>query len=234
MLQGCNPPNYPTGTIEKKYYAPGSWAVTVQTGGACCDSLGNKYDLYYPTNLGANGFRHPILTWGNGSFGKPSQVAYLLDHMASWGFVVIASEDPMTGPGQTILDAANYLEQKNSDSTSIFFNKLNVAQIGAFGHSQGAGGAINAVIKSGGTIKTVIPIELPAQIWCTTPPNCIDTHNLTTGSVFFIDGSLDIPISPPIQPPQVTGEQSIDAFYEAAQRDSAWAEPQRCDWPAGL
>jgi hypothetical protein len=139
----------------------------------------------------------------------------LLNHMASWGFVVIASEDPMTGPGQTILDAANYLVQKNSDSTSIFFNKLNVAQIGAFGHSQGAGGAINAVIKSGGTIKTVIPIELPAQVWCTTPPNCIDTHNLTTGSVFFIDGSLDIPISPPTQPPQVTGEQSIDAFYKA-------------------
>ena len=215
MLQGCNPPNYPTGTIEKKYYAPGSWAVTVQTGGACCDSLGNKYDLYYPTNLGANGFKHPILTWGNGSFGKPSQVAYLLNHMASWGFVVIASEDPMTGPGQTILDAANYLVQKNSDSTSIFFNKLNVAQIGAFGHSQGAGGAINAAIKSGGTIRTVIPIELPAQVWCTTPPNCIDTHNLTTGSVFFIDGSLDFPISPPTQPPQVTGEQSIDAFYKA-------------------
>jgi hypothetical protein len=215
MLQGCNPPNYPTGTIEKKYYAPGSWAVTVQTGGACCDSLGNKYDLYYPTNLGANGFKHPILTWGNGSFGKSSQVAYLLNHMASWGFVVIASEDPMTGPGQTILDGANYLVQKDSDSTSIFFNKLNVAQIGAFGHSQGAGGAINAVIKSGGTIKTVIPIELPAQVWCTTPPNCIDTHNLTTGSVFFIDGSLDIPISPPTQPPQVTGEQSIDAFYKA-------------------
>lgn len=106
MLQGCNPPDYTTGTIEEKHYAPGSWAVTVQTGGACCDSLGNKYDLYYPTNLGANGFRHPILKWGNGSFGKPSQVACLLDHMASWGFVVIASEDPMTGPGQTILDAA--------------------------------------------------------------------------------------------------------------------------------
>ena len=33
------------------------------------------------------------------------------------------------------------------------------------------------------------------------------------GSVFFIDGSLDIPISPPTQPPGTTGEQSIEAFY---------------------
>jgi hypothetical protein len=214
MLQGCKPPNYPTGTIEQKYYAPGSWAVTAQTGGACCDSLGNKFDLYYPTNLGAGGFRHPILTWGNGSFGKPSQVGYLLNHMASWGFVVIATEDPMTGPGQTILDAARFLVSANSDSTSIFFNKLNVSQVGAFGHSQGAGGAINALIKSGGLIKTVIPIELSAQIWCGTL-NCVDTKNLTSGTVFFIDGSLDIPISPPTQSPQTSGEQSIEAFYNA-------------------
>lgn len=105
---GDKPPNYPTGAIEMKYYAPGSWAVTEEAGGPCCDSVGNKYDLYYPTPLGAGGFKHPILTWGNGSLEKPSQVAYLLKHMASWGFVVIASEDPMTGPGQSILDAANW------------------------------------------------------------------------------------------------------------------------------
>src|SRR5215472_11672764 len=215
VLQGCNPPNSPTGTNENKYYATGSWAVTAQTGSACCDSIGNKFDLYYPTNLGANGFKHPILTWGNGSFGMPSQVAFLLKHMASWGFVVIATEDPMTGPGQTILDAANYLVQKNSDSASIFYHKLNVSQIGAFGHSQGAGGAIRALLKSGGAIKTVIPIELPAQVWCTSAPNCVNTANLTSGSVFFIDGSNDVPISPPTQPAWFMGEQSIAAYYDA-------------------
>jgi len=215
-LQGCNPPNYPTGTIERKYYADGSWAVTVTIGGACCDSLGNKYDLYYPTNLGAGGFQHPILTWGNGSFGKSSQVAYLLKHMASWGFVVIATEDSMTGPGQTILDAAKFLVKANGDATSIFFNKLNASEVGAFGHSQGASGAVRALMLSGGLIKTVIPFELPAQVWCALPP-CLDTHALTTGSVFFIDGSLDFPISPATQtqPPAVIGLQSIDAYYNA-------------------
>jgi hypothetical protein len=215
IFSGCNPPNFPRGTIEKKYYAQGQWAVTVQTGGACCDSLGNKYDLYYPTNLGANNFKHPILTWGNGTFGTPSQVGYLLRHMASWGFVVIATQDMMTGPGQTILDAANFLVNANGDAASIFFKKLDVSHIGSLGHSQGASGAINALIKSGGSIKTVIPLELPAQVWCGTPLNCVDTRNITAGSVFFIDGSLDIPISPPTQSPQTTGEQSIAAFYDA-------------------
>src|SRR5437016_13398227 len=86
VAQGCKPPNYPTGTIELQFYANGTWPVTVQTGTLCCDSSGNKFDLYYPTNLGANGFKHPILTWGNGTFGKPSDVDYFLKHMASWGF----------------------------------------------------------------------------------------------------------------------------------------------------
>lgn len=215
-FSSCNPPDYPTGTIEKKYYATGSWSVTGQIGGACCDSLGNKFDLFYPTNLGAGGFLHPILTWGNGSNAVPRQYDYLLRHFASWGFVVIATEDRNTGVGQTILDAANYLVSENGKSASKFYHKLNVNQIGALGHSQGGDGVINAANKSGGSIKTVIPIELPAQAWCILNlPTCVDSKSLTSGSVFFIDGSLDTLISPPTQPPGTLGEQSIDAYYTA-------------------
>lgn len=211
-----NPPNYPTKPIELKYYATGPWAVSVSIGAYCCDSANHKFDVYYPTNLGANGFLHPILTWGNGSFGSAQGVDFLLRHMASWGFVVIATEDSLTGVGQTILDAANFLVHANTDSASPFFHKLNVSQIGAFGHSQGAGGAGNALIKSSGLIKTVIPIELPARVWCTLGSNCFDPANLPPGSsVFFIDGSTDIPISPPTQPSTTPGEQSVEAFYNA-------------------
>jgi hypothetical protein len=211
-------PNQPTNPIEQKYYATGSWAVTVSTGVYCCDSLGHKFDIYYPTMLGANGFKHPILTWGNGTLGSAAQVDYFLRHMASWGFVIIATEDQLTGPGQTILDAANFLVQANTDPHSPFLGKLNVSQIGAFGHSQGAGGAGNAVLKSAGSanpIKTLIAIELPARVWCTLGAQCFDPANLTSGSVFFVDGSADIPISPPTQGSGITGEQSVEAFYNA-------------------
>ena len=213
--QPAKPPNYPTGTIELKYYAPGSWPVTVKAGAACCDSSGNKFDLYYPTNLGANGFLHPILTWGNGTLASPSKYDYFLRHMASWGFVVVATEDANTGLGQTILDAANFMIRANEDSTSIFYHHLNVNRIGSFGHSQGAAGAIQALLKSAGSIKTVVPIELPAQVWCTGGLNCVDTKNLISASVFFIDGSADVPISPPTQPAWLPGEQSIAAYYNA-------------------
>ena len=182
----------------------------MEIGGACCDSLGNKYDLYSPTPLGANGFKHPILTWGNGTFGQSANYAYFLRHMASWGFVVIATEDSFTGPGQTILDGANYLIQQNAVSTSKFYQKLDTVHAGSFGHSQGATGAINALMKSGGLIRSVLPIELPAQIWCSA--NCVDTANLASGSVFLLDGSLDLLISPPVQI-QGNGEQSIAVYY---------------------
>src|SRR6202022_617936 len=45
--------------------------------------------------------------------------------------------------------------------------------------------------------------------------NCVDTKHLTAGSVFFIDGSNDIPISPPTQNLGFPGEQSIAAYYSA-------------------
>jgi hypothetical protein len=216
LFLSCNPPNYPAKPIELKYYANGPWAVTVSIGSNCCDSAGNKFDLYYPTNLtpGLGGF--PILTWGNGTNSPSTNYSYFLKHMASWGFVVIATQDQNTGVGQTILDAANFMISQNAVPGGTFQNKLNVNQVGALGHSQGATGAINALKKSGGAIKTVMPIELPAQVFCSTPQNCADTSTLTQGSIFLMDGSLDIPISPPTQLPSATGLQSIAAYYSAA------------------
>jgi len=213
LLLSCNPPNYPTKPIELKYYAHGPYAVTVAIGWNCCDSAGNKFDLYYPSNLATGNF--PILTWGNGTNSPSSHYSYFLKHMASWGFIVIATQDLNTGVGQTILDAANFMILQNS-TPGPFQGKLNISQVGAFGHSQGATGAINAMLKSAGKIKTVIPIELPAQQFCSAPQNCTDTTAMTQGSIFLIDGSLDIPISPPTQLAGVTGLQSIAAYYSAA------------------
>ena len=87
-------------------------------------------------------------------------------------------------------------------------------EIGTLGHSQGATGAVNAMIKSGGLIKTVIAIELPRQFFCSSKVNSTDTKNLTAGSIFFIDGSKD-GISPPTQYSWESGEQSIQAYYDA-------------------
>jgi hypothetical protein len=209
----------PQGEIEKKYYEKGPWRdVTVGETEGTCDSAGNKCLLVYPTNLGANGFKHPIVAYGNGTNADPIETAYFLRHLASWGFVIAGSEDKHTLPGITILDSIEFLMAANSNASSIFLNKLDVSQIGAVGYSQGAFGVISAMIRAPGLIKTVIPIELPAKSWCNPACPDPDVRNLAKGSIFFVTGSAD-PISPATQPPGSTGEQSIEAYYNAVPDD---------------
>jgi hypothetical protein len=215
VLLSCNPPNYPTKPIELKYYANGPWTVTVSIGSYCCDSAGDTFDVYYPSSPAPPPGGFPILTWGNGTNSLSTNYTFFLKHMASWGFVIISAQDKNAGSGQTILGAANFMIAQNTTPGSIFQGKLNVNQVGAFGHSQGAGGSINALMQSAGVIKTVMPIELPAQAFCLILPDCPDTSHITQGSIFLIDGSLDIPISPPTQAASATGLQSIAAFYDA-------------------
>jgi hypothetical protein len=212
-------PNAPTLPIEQRYYAPGPWAVTTVKAFGCCDSSGAPFDVWYPTYLGRNGFRHPIITWGNGTNAVPSQYSLLLSHLASWGFVVIASENTNTGTGQEILDAARWIVVQNDRASTPFYHALAPNRVGAIGHSQGASGVLNAMIKSGGLITATIPIELPAQIYCfATPTRCADTRNLKGGAIFLVNGSADTLISPSTQllPWRLAGLQSNSAYYQAA------------------
>ena len=172
--------------IETTYRAVGPWAVS--TGSAT--AFGGTYKLYYPTNLGSGGFQHPILTWGNGTGGTPSNYTGILTHLASWGFVVIASNSGSTGTGTQIRDGAYYLVNQDATPASMFYQKLDIANVGALGHSQGAGGALNATILSGGVITSTLTVALPDPFWWSTPvPNMAAFPS--GGQIFFIRGTSD-------------------------------------------
>jgi hypothetical protein len=179
--------------IESIYKVDGSYSVSTASvtdaGGAVI------YHLYYPTHLGVGDLRHPIITWGNGTNALPSHYWGLLNHLASWGFVVVASTDMTTGMGAEILAAANYMVQQDSDPGSIFYQKLDTARVGAIGHSQGAGGVVNATNHSSGLIKTTVPIALPNQFWVS-PGDEYDVQLLTV-PVLFLGGANDIFIASP-------------------------------------
>lgn len=208
-------PNTPTQPIETKYYAAGPNAVSTRTGKDCCDSNNDSFDIWYPTNL-ADG-KHPVIVWSDGTSAVPSQYAYLLNHLASWGFVVIAPHSSSTGSGQYSIDAANFIVKANSDASSPFHGAIDTGNIGAMGHSQGASGALNALAHSNGLIKTAVTAELPSQSLCSSQTTCADSRQLSSGSIFYINGSLDIAISPSTQllPWQSAGLQSQQAFYQA-------------------
>ncbi|WP_280382241.1 hypothetical protein [Nocardia wallacei] len=210
-------PFRPTGAIEAAFSQRGPWEVTAQAGFGCCDSTGAAYDIWYPTDLGARGVRHPIITWGDGTNAVPRQYAYLLEHLASWGFVVIAAENRTTGSGADIAGAARYLIDASREPSSVFHDRLDPDAVGAVGHSQGASGAINAMAGSGGMIKTAVPMEIPAESFCSgNLISCADVRKLTSGSVLFVNGADDALISPSNQPPwQPQGLQSNRAYYDA-------------------
>ena len=144
--------------IETHYNSAGSWAISTEK---YTDASGQIYDLFYPTDLGADGFKHPILTWGDGSFGTPEHYTGVLNQLASWGFVIIAWASGQTGTGNEMLAGAQDLVNLNSDSNCKFYNKLNTDAIGAFGHSQGAGGSVRATLDFRRTNQDCCP-NLPS------------------------------------------------------------------------
>jgi pimeloyl-ACP methyl ester carboxylesterase len=156
-------------TIETEYNVAGPYATTT---GTATDSLGNSYDLYYPANYAALGFKSPILTFGNGTGAVPSDYSVLLTRLASWGFTIIASTLENTGSGIQIDDGARYLVAQDTTAGSVFYGDLNTSEVGVFGHSQGATGAVNAATMDPTLYRTVLTFSLPAQIWSAPNPDC--------------------------------------------------------------
>jgi predicted dienelactone hydrolase len=87
---------------------------------------------------------HPIITWGNGTNASTDAYLALLRHLASWGFVVIASDSGQTRTGEEMIAGVDYLLELNDTPGSPFYDQLDPESIGTTGHSQGGGGAINA------------------------------------------------------------------------------------------
>ena len=199
------------------------------------------YEVFYPAAIASISGRAPLLTWGNGTAATPDQYSILLTHLASWGFVVVASTSANTGTGSEMLAGEDAIVAADADPTSVFYGRLDVASIGAIGHSQGSDGAAHALLGADAPasghafIKTLVSIEPPGQQWTcfgSSDPSCptaqsFDASSLRYGSVFFVDGSKDLLIAPPTQAASTLGEQSVAAYYAATPASTARAKATR-------
>ena len=114
-------------------WQPGPFAVTVVGGGG---PSGNA-TLLYPTQLGQNGLKHPIVVWDNGA-GQTGLSIYgaLLQHIASHGFAVYAAYSA-TDQGTELTDGLDWMIKQAGTSGSPFYQKLDTTKTAAMGHSQG-------------------------------------------------------------------------------------------------
>jgi Chlorophyllase enzyme len=201
-------PNAPTGPIETKYYANGPFATTQTRSAAPCDSKGNQCDIFYPSDVTSSTTRWPLVVWANGTAATPDKYTYWLRHLASWGFVIVATRDQQTGFGNTALDSLAYMQGEEADPASPFYHRIDFSHVGAAGHSQGASGAANAMFHSNGVISTAVVFH-PAD-------NCLLTPTLAggAGSIFYVSGTADGLIAPDTQG-SGTQLNSQTAYYNA-------------------
>ncbi len=161
---------------------PGHYETTVKTGGEIEASYlahGNcevkyteqqvmenfkKYEIYYPAELETNDHSYPVIVVSNGTGVPGSKAKHMFEHFASWGFIVIGSEEEYSWNGFSAEMSLRYLLKQNESEDSIFYHKIDLDNIGALGHSQGGVGAINTVTdtKHRELYKTAV-LESPAH-----------------------------------------------------------------------
>jgi hypothetical protein len=116
----------------------------------------NNYTLFRPdASLGQNGFRHPVVVWGNGIMTTPDQYQKTLPLIASHGFVIIACND--TQAEMACLSAGmDWLIQQNSD-VGPMQGKLDTTTEVAIGYSWGGGAAIDTSVRP--NMKAVVSLH---------------------------------------------------------------------------
>jgi len=114
------------------------------------------YTIFRPACM-REGETYPVITWANGTCGYVHGYAAMLGHLASHGYVVIASNSTYTDTAPTNmvqLRSLDYAAALNADPNSIFYQKLDLGKIGAMGHSQGAMATVSTASDS--RVKAVI------------------------------------------------------------------------------
>lgn len=136
------------GDIEKKYMENGSYKVSKHAD-TVLQQFG-KFIVYYPTELETSTEKYPVIVMCNGSGTPLSKYPAVSKHMASWGFIVIGTEENYSWNAFGAEMCLRYLERWNDnekieDKTSIFYQKVDFHNVGIVGHSQGGVGVINAI-----------------------------------------------------------------------------------------
>lgn len=116
------------------------------------------FTVFRPEDLGADGRCHPVVTWGNGTGANPNLYKVLLSHLASHGFVVVASDSPNVAQGDPppMVAGVTWLIAENDDPQSIYYHHIDTTHVGATGHSQG--GFATTTAGGDSQVTTIAPL----------------------------------------------------------------------------
>ena len=149
------------GTLEAKYLDMVPHEVSYLERAGMHDF--KKYEIYYPSDITIGTVRYPVVIYSNGTGVKASKYPAVLKHLASWGFIVMATEEENSWNGFSsemclrLIAKLNETETVDGWKTNPLFGHVDLDNIGVSGHSQGGVGVINAATenKNGSKIKAV-------------------------------------------------------------------------------
>lgn len=136
------------GAIETKYMANGPYEVAFREDAVLLDF--GKFLVYYPSELETGMEKYPVIVICNGSGTPLSKYPAVAKHLASWGFVVVGTEEKNAWNAFGAEMCLRYLERWNEnekieETDSPFYQKIDFQRVGIVGHSQGGVGVINAI-----------------------------------------------------------------------------------------
>lgn len=134
------------GEIEAKYLKSGSHEVEYFEYPAMMSF--EKFEIYYPKDI-ASMEKLPVVIFVNGTGTGGSKYTALQKHMATWGFITVATEEQNAWNGFSAEMSVRVLEllntYKEEGKENQFYGKVDMDRIGITGHSQGGIGVINAI-----------------------------------------------------------------------------------------
>ena len=116
------------------------------------------FTMFRPMDLRQSGLCHPVITWGNGTGSTPTLYRALLTHLASHGFVIIASNSTNVAQGTPppMLAGVTWVLEQNADPNSVMYQRIDTTHIGGTGHSQG--GFATTTAGGDARITTIAPL----------------------------------------------------------------------------
>lgn len=164
---GCDPIIVPSIPIGEQYAEAGPYRPATTTA--------EGYRIHHPVQMDGS---HPIIAWGKGPENPAQTYHALLNHLASWGFVVIVPDN-----AAGMLGGVDYLILQHRKPDSPFCGMLDTGKVGAAGYSQAANDAIAAAVDP--------------RITCTLllGPGPIEAGNVQ-GPIFVAAGAESAPAAP--------------------------------------
>ncbi|MBP3478662.1 MAG: hypothetical protein J6K03_04155 [Oscillospiraceae bacterium] len=171
------------GSIEKKYMGKGSYEVSAVTYRETQAQSYFQYKVWYPSQITQSDEKYPLVIMSNGTGVLCYAYESVFEHLASWGFIVVGNDEGMSNTGIASENSLKRMIAENDDPDSIFYQKVDVENVGSVGHSQGGFGVVNSVTAFENSYRYKAAVVL----------SCTDT-TLANGLGWYADSSkINVP-----------------------------------------